>query len=70
MAKAKRKMYRVLTWDMDLQKFTPQKGVNPGPHTLAGVRKALQQLRELGYSATEDDFAESDPSVAVDVVYV
>jgi hypothetical protein len=67
---AKKKRYLVQTWDTELQRFTPQEGVDPGPHTLTGVRKALKQLRALGYSATEDDMAESDPSVAVDEVYV
>ena len=42
-------MYMVETWDTDLQEFTPQIGVHPGPYTLMGSRKALRALREYGY---------------------
>jgi hypothetical protein len=62
-----RKKYIVLTWDTDEQAFTPQNGVDPGPHTLVGTKKALCQLRQLGYGydGWEDDLAESDPFVLV-----
>lgn len=45
------KRYYVTTWDTDLQKFTPQKGVRKGPYTLFGLRKAIRTLRAMGYSA-------------------
>jgi hypothetical protein len=67
---AKRPRYRVLTWDIDLQKFTPQKGVRSGPYTLFGLRKALRKLREMGYSAHRtfdpDHCGDSDPCVLVE----
>jgi hypothetical protein len=69
-AKRPRYRYRVLTWDIDLQKFTPQKGVRSGPYTLFGLRKALRKLREMGYSARRvfdpDHCGWSDPCVLVE----
>lgn len=53
--------YRVLTWDAEEQRFTPQLGVDPGPHTLFGLRAALRELRDLGYPA-----ARGDPFVLVE----
>lgn len=47
--------YYVLTWDSDLQAFTPQQGVRKGPYTQFGLRKALHKLREMGYEATHED---------------
>lgn len=41
--------YYVTTWDADLQKFTPQRGVNDGPYSLFGLRKPLRRLRQMGY---------------------
>lgn len=40
--------YRVTTWDIDRQDYTPQQGVRAGPYTLMGLRRALRQLRALG----------------------
>jgi hypothetical protein len=54
--------FRVLTWDTDLQEFTPQDGVDPGPYTLFGLRPALRQLREMGYGGWQS------PCVLVDRV--
>ena len=51
----KRVRYYVETWDYDLQKFTPQKGVRAGPYTLFGLRKALRKLRTFGYDARRQD---------------
>ena len=45
----KKARYRVLTWDVDLQKYTPQKGVRQGPYSLFGLRKALRKLKAMGY---------------------
>lgn len=52
--------YYVTTWDEELEDFTPQKGVRTGPYTMFGLRKALRQLRNMGYQADHDD-----PSVYV-----
>lgn len=57
----KRARYEVLTWDPETGRFTPQKGVRKGPYTLFGLRKALRQLREMGYAARRPD-----PSVLVE----
>ncbi len=43
--------YYVFTWDMDIQKYTPQVGVPCGPHSAYGLRQALHELRSMGYSA-------------------
>jgi len=66
-----KRKYRVLTWDIDQQKFTPQKGVRSGPYTLFGLRKAIKKLRALGYSAhrkfSPDHYSGySDPCVSVE----
>jgi hypothetical protein len=53
--------YRVTTWDPDLQKFTPQKGLRCGPYYGFGVRKALQELRCMGY-----DIGHQSPCVLVE----
>ena len=57
------KRYYVLTWDANLETFTPQEGVRAGPYSLFGLRKAIRALREMGYAASRDD-----PSVCVDSV--
>ncbi len=44
-----RAKYYVRTWDMDLQRFTPQQGVRTGPYSLFGLRAALRKLRTMGY---------------------
>lgn len=49
---ANKRRYEVLTWDMDLQQFTPQKGVRRGPYTQFGLRKALRKLQTMGYDIT------------------
>lgn len=44
--------YTVLTWDLELQQFTPQTGMSV-PHeglTIHGLRAALKDLRAMGYS--------------------
>lgn len=48
----KPKRYEVLTWDVYLQKFTPQQGVRRGPYSLWGLRKALRKLRDAGYDTS------------------
>lgn len=44
--------YSVLTYDWNLQKFTPQDGVSPGPYSQFELRRALRALRKLGYDVT------------------
>ncbi len=53
--------YYVQTWDTQRQEFTPQQGVRTGPWSLWGLRKALAQLRTMGYAADR-----GDPSVLVE----
>lgn len=55
--------YFITTWNSDLERFTPQKGVRAGPYSLWGLRKALRALRRVGYPARK-----GDPSVLVDSV--
>lgn len=43
--------YRVTTWDMELQEYTPQEGMRC-PYddlTLGQLREAIIELQELGY---------------------
>lgn len=47
--------YMVTTYDIELGKFTPQNGVSAGPYKLFELRKALRELRKLGYDANRDD---------------
>lgn len=54
--------YDVLTWDIDKQKFTPQRGVRRGPYTLFGLRKALRKLGNMGYAGSH-----REPCVSVEV---
>lgn len=62
------KRYIVLTLEPGTDTFTPQKGVPPGPHNLAGVKRTLAKLRTLGYIASEDDLGESDPCTLVEEI--
>lgn len=43
------RLYFVETWDSEKQAFTPQEGVPIGPYTKFGLRKAIRDLREIGY---------------------
>lgn len=45
----KKPRYEVTTWDMDLQAFTPQRGVQCGPYSKWGLRCALRKLFRMGY---------------------
>lgn len=47
--------YYVQTWDAELQKFSPQKGIRTGPYSQFGLRKALRKLRDMGYMARKGD---------------
>jgi hypothetical protein len=58
--------YEVLTWDADKQKWTPQRGVRRGPHSLWSLKRAIQKLRSIGYGCEySSDGRSSDPSVLV-----
>lgn len=46
----KKPRYDVCTWDGELEKFTPQKGVRCRNLSIHGVRLALKALRGMGYS--------------------
>jgi len=48
--------YRVLTWDMEAKAYTPQDGLSKATGlTLWEVRRALRELRDLGYAADRND---------------
>lgn len=59
--------YEITTWDTDLQKYTPQKGVRKGPYTLFGLRKAIRKLRSMGYccSYSSRHGGWCDPAVSI-----
>lgn len=66
-------LYTVGTWDMDLQKYTPQAGLDcPSENVpIATVRRILKQLRRMGYSAhrrrdADGDHSDNDFSVLVE----
>jgi transcriptional regulator with XRE-family HTH domain len=44
-----KRIYFVLTYDVEKERFTPQKGVSKGPYSLWGLRRALRKLQRLGY---------------------
>lgn len=54
--------YEVTTWDIDLQKFTPQVGVRGEGLSKWELRLALRQLRNIGYDVKRN-FA---PSVLIE----
>lgn len=47
--------YYVYTWDIELQRFTPQIGVPYGPYTLFGLRVPMRELANMGYAGRGDD---------------
>ncbi len=47
--------YCVETWDTELEEYTPQEGVESGPHSWAGLLAALRQLRAIGYECRRPD---------------
>ena len=55
-----RSRYQVLTYDPNLSRFTPQRGVRKGPYTLFGTRRALRRLGTMGYAGRP-----SEPMVRV-----
>ena len=67
MRKAKR--YTVETWDPDLQQWTPQIGVPPGPFTRRElVETILPLLNDMGYSCDVtdlDDDAGASPYLSI-----
>jgi hypothetical protein len=61
MGAAMKPRYRVLTYDPETDRFTPQRGVKSGPWSLWGLRRALRKLRSMGY-----DTNRNAPSVLVE----
>lgn len=49
-------LYEILTWDTNHQAYSRQHGVD-SPVTRRGLKKALQQLRDLGYEGRKPDAA-------------
>ena len=41
--------YRILTWDIDEQEYTPQKGVPQVARSWRGLLRACRKLRAMGY---------------------
>lgn len=61
--KRKPKRYRVLTWDLDLQKWTPQIGIPRRTFTRAElVKTILPKLNDMGYQCDESEIDEPDGS--------
>ena len=66
--------YQVRTWDIDLGEYTPQVGLGMPWQglTLWQLKRALQRLRELGYSChrfrdpSGEDHSDNDPDVLVE----
>ncbi len=59
--------YRVLTWDHNLEEFTPQDGVPPLVHGVLELRKAIRQLQADGYPCNRSG-GDSDASVLIERV--
>lgn len=53
--------YALLTWDTDLEEWTPQEGVRDRHLSLGELRRSLRLLRAAGYSARR-----GDPSVRIE----
>ena len=66
------KLYNVLTWDAELQDWTPQAGLSSESQRvdIHGVRRVLRELQACGYSCHRvrgrDGSYDSDPSVLVE----
>ena len=56
-------LFCVTTWDAELQRWTPQTGINGGPLNPSQLRDALRKLRRMGY-----DIYCGAPSVRVERV--
>lgn len=61
-------VYRIRTWDADLQDWTPQEGVAEYAHGLGELRSTLRELQACGYSCHRIRGVDSDPSVLVERV--
>ena len=42
--------YSVLTWDIEIQRWTPQDGVPSHGLTIQELRKSMRMLRNMGYT--------------------
>lgn len=63
-----RKIYRVGTWDVDRQQFTPQPGVPCFVVGFAGLRHALRRLRAEGFDRIEAKIEHVDPCEAPEII--
>ncbi len=59
--------YSILTWDTNLEKYTPQDGVPELVTGFRGLIAAIRLLREAGYSA-DRNHCSSDPAVLIEKV--
>lgn len=64
-------LYYVFTWEMEIEKFTPQIGVPCGPHSLQRLKEAMKKLRTMGYSCHRfrDADGSHDDNVRDDELY-
>ena len=56
-------LFCVTTWDAELQRWTPQTGIESGPLCPSELRSALRLLKSIGY-----DIYRGAPSVRVERV--
>lgn len=47
--------YRIMTWDTEVQEFTPQDGVPEIAKGWRGLRSAMRSLRLIGYVGGKGD---------------
>ena len=59
--------YRVRTYDADLEEFTPQADVPEIVIGQLGLRRAIRELRSIGYPADRSGCC-SDPSVLIELI--
>ncbi len=57
--------YRIQTYDPELEQFTPQEGMSQpwDQLTIAGLRRAMHELRGFGYQCNR-----SDPAVLIEAI--
>jgi hypothetical protein len=64
---SKKQQYRIRTWDIDAQDWTPQEGVPEIANGAEELRHALRLLQGMGYAANRNS-EDSDASVLVERV--
>lgn len=58
--------YRIQTWDIDLQKFTPHHGVPSSGLSLYQLRLSMRMLQDCGYDCHYSQCGYGDPQVLVE----